>query len=159
MPIDGLEKCVARFLNTTRLSSEDYAGRLKELGWDCLVLRALKKSLEFTYRLHFGLVALTDEIFRHLETRLPLSTIAGNTRQASRLHDHICPIESVGSTMCGIDPKASKSSFSNRMAMLWNSLSLPDAPYPNVCTFRSALQTVKWKDLSWVQKYLDADQY
>lgn len=118
----------------TRVGSDNYANRLKKLEWDCLVLHMVKRSLEFTFRLVSGLVPSAPPLFRPLEARLPLSTVAGNTRLAGRFQVHNCLIDAVGSSFCGIDFPESANSFTNRMPDLCIALR-PDSAYATVMQF------------------------
>lgn len=116
-PADELEKCAGP-TKTVRLGSTDHPGRLRELGWDCVVLRGIKTSLELMFKLVFHLVPLGPTIVSPLEQRLPLSVIAGNSWNTTRLNQHPFPIQSTESTTSEIWRHASDSSFSGRMCSL-----------------------------------------
>ena len=98
--IDVLESPVKRFLRTIQLgilhesSTDDhYCQRLKQIGWDCLVLRRIKLTLLLAYKLIVGIVPHGDLMFETLNSVLSAVSVAGSRRSQTQLQGHPLPIQ------------------------------------------------------------------
>ena len=156
-PQDALENEVVRFVKTLSLRAprNDHRGRLEELGWNCLTLERLRKSLELVYKMVFQLMPYVDRLFVPYESDISACFVAGNTRSQQHLSLHLYPLKTSGSTLSGLWVPASDCSFAHHMAKLWNDILLPEAAYRTLTSFRKALDELNWNAIPWITSHCD----
>lgn len=153
--LDILEKSVIKFVKSLQLKSSrnDYKSGLDELGWDCLFIKRLKRSLTLVYHLVFELVPYVDDLFAPHEFETARDSVAGNTRSQQKLCNRPHALQPTGSTLAGVTVPASEDSFACQMAQLWNAIDFPESAYRSLSSFKAALDAVGWKSLPLIKAY------
>ena len=152
--VRDIERCGRRFLRTVRLGvdcawSEDtrYMKNAVEVGWTSQLVRRVKLSLKYVYKLMSSTVSFGVHLFQPLEIP-PQSGPATSTRGTNRMRNHPCPIQPTGTIVAGLELPTSPNSFVFIMCALWNGLDLPADAFGSKWKFSVALDSVEWKSVS-----------
>ncbi|XP_055352367.1 uncharacterized protein LOC129598474 [Paramacrobiotus metropolitanus] len=151
--VDNIENVQKRFVKSLHLNSDrnDYTGRLKELQWEPIVLRNLKRNPQLTHKFVYSSVPYGDQLFR--KDTAVCSGVSGATRHRQRIIKHPCPIVATGSNFCGHKLPPSDRSFAYRLARIWNDLQIPAEAYQSLGRFTEALNRVDWKSVVSLKKF------
>ena len=136
-------------------SAERYCHRLREIGWQPLILRRIKAALIFAYKMIYGTVPYGKNLFRpYIPDAAAAFSVSGHTRSASALLSHPHPIQqpkhNEGPVLCG----TADGSFSYVVDKIWNSLPFPAVSYFTVESFSASLEQMDWSTIPYVKEQL-----
>jgi hypothetical protein len=156
-----LEGCVKRFLRLLNLgelpdvsSNERYCHRLREMKWEPLVLRRIRVSLLFAYKLIFGIVPLGESLFLPYNPVAAGLCIAGRTRNIKHQMSHPHPIQFNRSLPDGRTCHPADGSFAQLVEKIWNHLSLPPEAYSSIATFSTHMEQLDWTQFPFGKDHL-----
>ena len=154
--IREIERCARRFLRSIRLGvsskwsdDERYEKNALEVGWSSQIVRRVKLSLIFAFKLVYNYVPLGHYLFQKYDDPLQ-SEDAISTRSLARLQRHPCPIQPSGTFFKGQHLPTAPKSFVAIVCKLWNELDLPTDAFESKWKFSSALDSVDWKSVRFL---------
>ena len=151
MTVKQVENCAGKFLRTIRLgfcnkwsTDERYMKNALEIGWTSQLVRRVKLTLLFAYKLIMGIIPLGSLFFQPY--LFPShSGPSASTRRQDRLINHPCPIQPAGTFVNGKMLPTCQKSFVHVVCTIWNSFNFSADVFQFKWKFSSALDTVDWK--------------
>ena len=108
MTVKEVENCVGKFLRTVRLglsnkwsNDERNLKNTLEVGWNSQLVRRVKLTLIFAYKLIMGTIPLGSFFFQQPYTFPSHSRPSASTRRLDRLIDHSCSIQPASTFVSG----------------------------------------------------------
>ena len=131
MTVKEVENCAGKFLRTIRLgfsnkwsTDERYMANALEISWTSQLVRRVKLTLLFAYKLIMGTVPLGSLFFQSY--LFPShSGPSASTRRQNHLLNHPCPIQPAGSFFNGKMLPTCQKSFVHVVCTIWNGLNFP----------------------------------
>ena len=161
--IREVEKISQKFLQTIQLGhnsawsdDERYERNAQEVCWSSQLVRRVKSSLRFVYKLITGAVPFGCALFQPLEIT-PQTGPASSTRGLHRIRSHPFPLQPAGTFLDGRRLPTSPGSFASLMCGLWNGIDFSVDALETEWKFSRALQAADWKAMPLLEKFFPSE--
>ena len=161
--IREVEKISQKFLLTIRFGrnsawsdDERFEQNAQEVGWSSQLVRRVKYSSKFVYKLITGAMPFDCALFQPLDIT-PQTRPASSTRGLHRIRSHPFPLQPTGTFLDGRRLPTSPGSFASLKCGLWNEIDFPADALDTKWKFSWALQAVDWKAVPLLDKLFPSE--